>query len=89
MSFIKYDSSSMILPGLSRDLKSLGSRLVKAKSSILEMSNTGEQGWFTLPYDVEMRKRIVDLAASKNDSKPVSLLVSVVLISRLARWRNL
>ena len=69
MSFIKYDSSSMILPGLSRDLKSLGSRLVKAKSSILEMSNTGEQGWFTLPYDVEMRKRIVDLAASKKRFK--------------------
>lgn len=65
MSFVKYDSSSMVLPGLSRDLKTLSSRIANAKSSIIEMLNSGEQGWLALPDDLKMRTRITHLATSK------------------------
>ncbi len=62
---MKYDSSSMMTAGLTRDLKSLSSRLAIAKIRILDTSNAGEQGWLRLPEDTGMQARITQLAISK------------------------
>jgi glucose-6-phosphate isomerase len=69
MSFLKYDSKSMMVAGISKDIKSLEPRLSDAKKAILGMSSSGKQGWLNLPYDSTMINRITKLASSKKRYK--------------------